>query len=127
LPNFLTGFVIGVGSLFAAMAAAAAPVPAELAGTTWRWVHFASSAEDFAVAEPKRYTLAFDGIGWITLRADCNRGAGGAARLLTISTSANADNFIRAALWRRAAPTTLNCLDPPLRRSSRCDNPYTPV
>ena len=60
------------------MAAAADPVPAEPAGTTWRWVHFASSAEDFAVAEPERYTLAFTAVGWIRLRADCNHGAGGA-------------------------------------------------
>jgi hypothetical protein len=38
LHNFLTGFVVGVGSLLTAIAAAADPVPAELAGTTWRWV-----------------------------------------------------------------------------------------
>ena len=78
LHNFLTGFVVGVGALLTAMAAAADPVPAELAGMTWRWVHFASSAEDFAVAEPERYTLAFTAVGWIRLRADCNHGAGGA-------------------------------------------------
>ena len=78
MHNFLTGFVVGVGSLLTTMAAAANPVPAKLAGTTWRWVHFASSAEDFAVAEPERYTLAFNAAGWIRLRADCNHGAGGA-------------------------------------------------
>ena len=78
MNNFLTGFVVGVGALLTAMAAAADPVPAELAGMTWRWVHFASSAEDFAVAEPERYTLAFTAVGWIRLRADCNHGAGGA-------------------------------------------------
>ena len=78
LHNFLTGFVVGVGSLLTTMAAAANPVPAKLAGTTWRWVHFASSAEDFAVAEPERYTLSFNAVGRIGMRADCNRGAGGA-------------------------------------------------
>ena len=78
MHNFLTGFVVGVGSLLTAMAAAAGPVPAELAGTTSRWVHFASSAEHFAVAEPELYTPSFNAVGWIGLRADCNHGAGGA-------------------------------------------------
>ena len=76
--NVPVGCVIGVGALLTTLATVAAkPVPAELAGTTWRWAHFASSAEDFAVAEPERYTLAFDPSGWIRLRADCNHGAGG--------------------------------------------------
>ena len=72
LHNFLTGFVVGVGSLLTTMAAAANPVPAKLAGTTWRWVHFTSSAEDFAVAEPGRYTLAFN---MALTRAMCPRGS----------------------------------------------------
>jgi para-nitrobenzyl esterase len=52
-------------------------VPKELARTTWRWVQFASPTENFAVPEPERYTISFDAAGWIKLRADCNRGAGG--------------------------------------------------
>jgi heat shock protein HslJ len=70
----LIAFLVGLGSGRAAVAA----VPAELAGTTWRWVHFASPTEDVSVSEPEHYTLTFNTTGLIKLRADCNHGAGGA-------------------------------------------------
>jgi para-nitrobenzyl esterase len=50
--------------------------PAELRGTSWRWVGVTSPGESFAVDEPDRYTLTFVEGDRITLRADCNRGAG---------------------------------------------------
>lgn len=70
----LIGVLVGFGSGNTASAA----VPPELAGTTWRWVRFASLTEDLSVSEPERYTLTFSATGWIKLRADCNHGAGGA-------------------------------------------------
>jgi heat shock protein HslJ len=62
-----------------AAAAAEPAVPPQLAGTAWRWTRFVSPLEDFVVAEPERYTLAFDAAGRIALRADCNRGSAGVA------------------------------------------------
>ena len=55
-------FLVGVGSLVAVMATARADqVPVKLVGTRWRWVHFASPAENFSVVEPERYTLVLEG------------------------------------------------------------------
>ena len=71
--RLLIGLIVGLG----AGRTAAAAVPAELAGTTWDWVRFASPTEDLSITEPESYTLSFDATGWIRLRADCNHGAGG--------------------------------------------------
>jgi para-nitrobenzyl esterase len=50
--------------------------PAELRGTSWRWVGFTSPVESLTVDQPDRYTLAFIEGDRIALRADCNRGTG---------------------------------------------------
>jgi para-nitrobenzyl esterase len=52
-------------------------VPAELAGTTWRWTGSVSPVETVVVDAPERYTLAFLPEGRIALRADCNRANAG--------------------------------------------------
>jgi para-nitrobenzyl esterase len=51
-------------------------MPAELRNTSWRWVDVTSHGDSFAVDQPDRYNLTFVDSDRITLRADCNRGAG---------------------------------------------------
>lgn len=59
-------------------AAATAPAPASLAGTSWQLVRFTGS--DGSKLEPDdrtKYTLAFQPDGVVVARIDCNRGRGG--------------------------------------------------
>jgi META domain len=51
-------------------------MPLELARTTWRWVSFTTPEEMLTIADPERYILRFSEGDRVTLRADCNRGAG---------------------------------------------------
>jgi heat shock protein HslJ len=62
--------------LVAASAEGVAAMPRELAGTTWRWISFTSASEALTIPEPDRYILTFRGGDNVSLRADCNRGAG---------------------------------------------------
>jgi para-nitrobenzyl esterase len=64
-------------AILVAGAAAAQDAPAELAGTTWRWVSATTPGEIVTVDAPERYTLAFLPEGRIALRADCNRANAG--------------------------------------------------
>jgi len=72
--------------------------PAELRGTSWRWLGFTSSAESLTVPEPERYTLAFTEDRAI-IRADCNRGTARVA-----SRSPNTLSIGSIALTRRRCP-----------------------
>lgn len=75
--------LVAISGAVAIAAACAAPPgarqnPADLAGTSWRWVAFTTPVETVTVPDPERYTLSFSPEGnRVALRADCNRGAGG--------------------------------------------------
>lgn len=63
-----------------ALGACATEVPrAPLAGTSWQLTELRSSDDAIGVvrvADPARYTLAFDAEGNAAMRLDCNRGRG---------------------------------------------------
>ncbi len=42
----------------------------------WRWVYTVTPVEVIEAGDPERYTLAFGEGGKVSVRADCNRGAG---------------------------------------------------
>ena len=71
----------------------------ELAGRTWHWIAFESSAETLTVTEPEHYTLAIDADGQVRLRADCNRG-----RAVARFSAANEIAISAVALTRARCP-----------------------
>jgi heat shock protein HslJ len=82
---------------------ASSGTPAELRGTSWQWVGATSPGESFAVNEPDRYTLTFVEGDRISLRADCNRGAGPVA----ISSSGTLTIGPLATTRRKCPPGSL--------------------
>jgi heat shock protein HslJ len=55
------------------------PLPAELAGTSWRLVEFRSSDDGIGVQRPEdasRYTMSLAANGTLSMRLDCNQANG---------------------------------------------------
>jgi heat shock protein HslJ len=57
-------------------AASASALPPDVVDITWQWVSLTTPVERLTVDAPERYTLRFEGSGRVTVRSDCNRGAG---------------------------------------------------
>jgi heat shock protein HslJ len=49
---------------------------AELTATPWQWVSFTDPVEQFDIADPENYTIAFNPDGTVNVKADCNNAAG---------------------------------------------------
>jgi para-nitrobenzyl esterase len=49
-------------------------MPPGVVGVTWQWVSFTTPAEQVNVDTRERYTIQFDQVGRLAVRADCNRG-----------------------------------------------------
>jgi heat shock protein HslJ len=51
-------------------------MPPEVRGVMWQWVSLTTPTEQVTVDAPERYTIRFDSVGRVAVRADCNQGSG---------------------------------------------------